>query len=153
MLRLTILAVGRFGRGAERALYEAYAKRIAWPLTLVEIDERRGGSDAERKARENAALGSRIPAGAAVVALDEGGEGLSSRDLAARLKGFAEAGRREVAFLIGGADGLDETLLARADLRLALGRLTWPHLLVRTMLAEQLYRAGTIIAGHPYHRD
>jgi 23S rRNA (pseudouridine1915-N3)-methyltransferase len=95
----------------------------------------------------------RTPADALVVALDERGVTLSSRDLAARLGGWRDSGRREIAFLIGGADGLGRAALDRAALVLSLGPMTWPHLLVRVMLAEQLYRAVAILQGHPYHRD
>lgn len=143
-MRVTILAVGR-SRDAELGrLIERYRRRCPWPIGLVELLPRRGESEAARLARA-------MPAGAALVALDEGGEPASSAAFAARLGGWRDAGR-DVAFLIGGADGLDQELLARADWQLALGRLTWPHLLVRLLLVEQLYRAATILAGHPYHR-
>ncbi len=95
----------------------------------------------------------KVPDAAAVVALDERGKALSSRELAKRIGGWRDEGRGCIAFLIGGADGLDNTVRARADLTLSFGRLTWPHLLARGMLAEQIYRAQQIIAGHPYHRD
>lgn len=153
MPRLHLLAVGRMGAGPERALFDAYRKRPGWPLTLVEIDDRKGGPDAGRTARECAALLAKVPEGAAVVALDERGLTLSSREFAARMQGFDDQGRRDVALLIGGADGLDDAIRARADLVLSFGRLTWPHMMVRVMLAEQLYRARSILDGHPYHRD
>ena len=94
-----------------------------------------------------------IPAGAAVVVLDERGEQLDSSTFAGRIAAWRAEGRTDLACLIGGPDGLAESLRARADLLLAFGRMTWPHLLVRAMLVEQLYRAATILAGHPYHRD
>ncbi len=153
MLKVTLLSVGRFGRGPERDLFDTYAKRLSWPLDLQEIEARKGGSDAERNARENQMLRDRSSAAQAIIALDEGGELLDSRGFAARLQNLADDGRRDIAILIGGADGLEKATRATANLSLSLGRLTWPHLMVRAMLAEQLYRAQTILSGHPYHRD
>ena len=151
-MRLTIVAVGKARRGAERALFDLYASRLSWGLAVREVEEKKPLSGDALKAREAALIRAALPAGAAVVALDERGRDLKSRALAGRLGAWRDAGR-EVAFVIGGADGLDPGLRAEADLVLALGRLTWPHLMVRAMLAEQIYRAETILAGHPYHRD
>lgn len=153
MLKVTIISIGRFGKGPERTLFDAYLKRLSWPCELIELEDRKGGSDTERKARENAMLRERAAGLDALIALDETGKTLSSRKFAARLQGFADDGRRKVGLLIGGADGLDEETRALADFSLSLGRLTWPHLLVRALLAEQLYRASAILSGHPYHRD
>lgn len=110
----------------------------------------RPGGDRDQEAL---ALLRRVPPGAVVVALDQRGTALTSPDLANRLGGWRDDGRREIAFLIGGAAGLGRSVLDRADLVLSLGPMTWPHLLVRAMLAEQLYRAVMILQGHPYHRD
>ena len=153
MLKLTLLSVGRFGRGPERDLYDTYVKRLAWPLDLQEVEARKAGSDAERNALENRLLRERSASAQAIVALDETGELLDSRGFAARLQDLADDGRRDIAILIGGADGLERETRKTSDLTLSLGRLTWPHLMVRAMLAEQLYRAQTILSGHPYHRD
>ena len=153
MLKITVISIGRFGKGPERTLFDAYLKRLSWPCELIELEDRKGGSDIERKARENAMLRERAAGLDAVIALDETGKTLSSREFAGRLQGFADDGRRKVGLLIGGADGLDEETRALADFSLSLGRLTWPHLLVRALLAEQLYRASAILSGHPYHRD
>lgn len=153
MLKLTLLSVGRFGRGPERDLYDTYVKRLTWPLDLQEVEARKAGSDAERNALENRLLRERSASAQAIVALDETGELLDSRGFAARLQDLADDGRRDIAILIGGADGLERATRKTADLTLSLGRLTWPHLMVRAMLAEQLYRAQTILSGHPYHRD
>jgi 23S rRNA (pseudouridine1915-N3)-methyltransferase len=106
-----------------------------------------------RLAEEGARLSNALSREAVLIALDENGRNLTSRALAARIGAWQRQGRSELAFLIGGPDGLDPALLERADLVLALGRMTWPHRLVRVLLAEQLYRAATILAGHPYHRD
>lgn len=124
---------------------------MRWPVTLRELDVR--APDATRRAREAEALAGALPAGAKVVALDERGTMPGSEDFAATLGRWRDAGDADIAFLIGGADGFDESIRRRADLVLALGRLTWPHLLVRALLMEQLYRAQQILAGHPYHRS
>ena len=141
-MRLTIVAVGRARQGPEQALYAQYAARLRWPLALKEIAE---PAPADK-------LRAAVPSGAKLVALDENGGLLDSPALAATLSGWRDGGIRDAAFFIGGADGLDSALVCSADLVMALGRLTWPHMLVRGMLAEQLYRAETILAGHPYHR-
>ncbi|MDF1722721.1 MAG: 23S rRNA (pseudouridine(1915)-N(3))-methyltransferase RlmH [Minwuia sp.] len=153
MLRITLLSIGRFGRGPERDLFDTYSRRLGWPLDLQELEVRKGASDAERNAKENALLRDRAASAQAIIALDERGKLLDSRGFATGLQGFADDGRRDIVILIGGADGLDDTSRAAADLTISLGRLTWPHLMVRAMLAEQLYRAQTILSGHPYHRD
>jgi 23S rRNA (pseudouridine1915-N3)-methyltransferase len=119
---------------------------------LVEIQPRGTVPPGRRKDAEAALLLAAVPPGAAVVALDGRGRDLTSEETAARLGAWRDAGRRDAAFLVGGPEGLADAVLAAADLRLAFGRQTWPHRLVRVMLAEQLYRATAILAGHPYHR-
>lgn len=136
-----------------RALYEDYAQLLREPLDLIEVDVRKQLPMQKRRAAEAERLLDKVPPGAIIVALDETGKTLSSRDLANRIGGWRDDGEACIAFLIGGADGLDETVRARAHLTLSFGRMTWPHLLVRGMLAEQLYRVQQILAGHPYHRD
>ncbi len=131
---------------------EEYRKRIAWPLVLREVEERRHLPPAALKERVGALIVDALPAGALPVALDRGGTSLSSEELAARLQRWRDRGTEELAFLIGGAEGLAGPVLARAEFRLSLGAMTWPHLLARVMLLEQLYRAQQILAGHPYHR-
>jgi 23S rRNA (pseudouridine1915-N3)-methyltransferase len=155
-LRLTILAVGRLRGGPEAELvadYLARFDRVARPLGLgparvVEVEDRRGGGPAAEAALITAA----IPKGARLVALDERGDMADSPGFAALLRRTADAGIRDLAFAIGGADGLDPAFRDAADLRLSLGRLVWPHLLARVMLCEQLYRGASILAGTPYHR-
>ena len=137
---LHIIARGKIGRGPEADLVDRYLKRIAWPTRLTELADR-PGRDAP-------------PADNAVtILLDEKGEMLSSIELARRLEAWRDAGRREARFLIGGADGFSDVERASADLLIAFGRTTWPHLLARAMLAEQLFRATSILANHPYHRE
>ena len=147
---LRVIAVGRLKDAPEAALFTRYADRMRPKLTLTEIPEARG-APAEIKRRESAALLAALPTAAFAVALDQGGEAPDSARLAVLLERWLSLGR-PVCFLIGGAEGLDAAVLARADVTLSLGALTWPHFLVRAMLAEQLYRARAIAAGHPYHR-
>jgi 23S rRNA (pseudouridine1915-N3)-methyltransferase len=139
-LLLHIVARGRIGRGPEAELVDRYLKRIGWPTKLTEVPDQ----------------GGRVPpreANTVLVALDEKGEQLGSVELARKLEAWRDQGRRECRFLIGAADGHDEAARAEADLLLAFGRATWPHLLARAMLAEQLWRATSILANHPYHRE
>lgn len=148
--RLAILAIGRLKPGPERALYEHYAARLRPPPAVTEIAEARG-APAEIRRKEGAALLAALPPQALAVALDLGGEAPGSEAFAALLERWTGTGR-PVCFLIGGAEGLDPAVLARAAHRLSLGPLTWPHFLVRGLLAEQLYRAQAIRERHPYHR-
>ncbi len=150
-MRGLVLAVGRLRDPALGTLIERYRKRIPWSLELVEI-EPASGDPARRKREEGRALLARLAPGDLLVALDERGELWTSRELAARLVGWRDAGRR-VVFAIGGAEGLDPAVIERAEHVLALGRLTLAHELARLVLVEQLYRAHTIAIGHPYHRD
>ncbi|PWR22402.1 23S rRNA (pseudouridine(1915)-N(3))-methyltransferase RlmH [Zavarzinia compransoris] len=151
-MKLAIVAVGRFGaKDPERLLFETYAARLKPPLEMIEVEERRL-TGAARQKREGELLLGAVPAGAAIVAMDGRGEVLSSEALAARLDRFRDQGVGRLAFLIGGADGHDEPVRSRAAFCYSFGAATWPHLMVRAMLAEQLYRAGTILDGHPYHR-
>ena len=152
MMRLTIIAIGRHKAGPLKALQEFYAERIRWPLTIREIEERRKLPSAELKAREADLILGALPKDAVLVALDARGKTLSSTDLAARFARWRDADA-SLAFVIGGADGLADSVVDKAKLVLSLGAMTWPHLLVRGMLLEQIYRAQQILAGHPYHRE
>jgi 23S rRNA (pseudouridine1915-N3)-methyltransferase len=155
-MKFRILAVGRMKAGPEKALYEHYAARLRPAIAMGEVEEKRPLSSAELKAREAelllAAL-DEIKGKRVVIVLDEHGKTLASRELAHRLQRFEDDGAQEIVFLVGGADGHGDAVLKRADLKLSLGAMTWPHMLVRGMLAEQLYRAQAILSGHPYHRD
>ena len=122
------------------------------PPAIVEVEERRSLPPVQLKAREGELILGALPAGVPIVALDERGVQRSSRALAEQIAIWCDRGSPELAFAIGGADGLHPTVLDRADVTLSLGSMTWPHLLVRGMLLEQLYRAQQILAGHPYHR-
>jgi 23S rRNA (pseudouridine1915-N3)-methyltransferase len=139
-LLLHIVARGRIGRGPEAELVDRYVKRLTWPVRLTELPD----------------SGGRIPpveGQTRIVMLDETGEILGSRAFADRLGKWRDEGVREIRFLIGAADGFDDSERAGADLLLSFGRATWPHLLARAMLAEQLWRAASILANHPYHRE
>lgn len=138
------------GSGPESALFARYAERIRPALKLTELPDGRG-SPAEIKRREADAILAGLHPAALAVALDMGGAALTSEAFAARLTGWIETAR-PVTFIIGGAEGLDARVIARADALLSFGTFTWPHMLVRVMLAEQVFRARAIAAGHPYHR-
>ncbi|MGE0650750.1 MAG: 23S rRNA (pseudouridine(1915)-N(3))-methyltransferase RlmH [Alphaproteobacteria bacterium] len=151
-MRTLILAVGRVRSGPERTLYEAYAKRLHPPPEIIEVEERRKLDPARRVAREAELLINRVPAGAFVFVLDGSGRALSSEALAQRMRRLRDAGTPAACFVIGGADGLGKPVLDAAGMVLSLGPMTWPHMLVRTLVVEQLYRAEAILSGHPYHR-
>ena len=137
---LHILARGKIGRCAEADLVERYMKRLSWPHKITELPDR----------------GGKLPPaapGTVTVMLDEKGAHLSSMDFARKLEGWRDRGTRECRFLIGAADGFDDAERANADLLIAFGAATWPHMMARAMLAEQLWRASSILANHPYHRE
>jgi 23S rRNA (pseudouridine1915-N3)-methyltransferase len=159
-MRVVIAAVGKLKQGPERDLAERYRKRTAdsgkavglAKLDIVEVRESRADSTERRMLEESIAVTTLIPDDAVVVILDERGESLSSASFAGHLQSWRAAGTGTVTFVIGGADGLAPALRDRATLQIAFGAATWPHQLVRIMLLEQIYRAITILLGHPYHR-
>jgi 23S rRNA (pseudouridine1915-N3)-methyltransferase len=161
-MRITVAAVGRSraakGGAPEQALFDDYARRLVargpagLTLELREVEERRKLPTEARRAAEADLLLSQIPEGATRVALDGRGKTLSSEDFAKRLARWRDDGVGDLAFVIGGADGLERRVVDGSSLVLSLGAMTWPHLLVRAMLAEQIYRAQSILLGHPYHR-
>lgn len=155
-MKVTICAVGRLRKSPELDLIGDYLDRFnksgrafgLGPATVIEVEDKRNlGMEAEAALLERA-----IPSGAVLVTLDERGDLVTSPEFAARLGNWRDAAR-DVAFVIGGADGIAPSLRARADWSLSFGRMVWPHMLVRVMLSEQLYRAGQILAGTPYHRS
>ena len=151
-----LCAVGRLRAGPERDLIADYTTRFdrtgralgLGPLTEHEVEDKKNAG----KAAEAELLARAVPAGAVLVTLDERGKLLTSPEFAAQLGRWRDAGRQDVAFVIGGADGIDPSLRARADFSISFGAMVWPHLLVRVMLTEQLYRAANILSGGPYHR-
>jgi 23S rRNA (pseudouridine1915-N3)-methyltransferase len=158
-MRITIAAIGRMKNGPERELVARYLERAQGsgkPLALtgfdvIELSESRAGSAAARKAEEAKGLRAALPDGITVM-LDERGKSLTSDGFATQLARWRDDGRPAVSFVIGGADGIDPDYVRGADLSLSFSPMVWPHQLVRIMLAEQLYRATTILSGHPYHR-
>ncbi|WP_243613684.1 23S rRNA (pseudouridine(1915)-N(3))-methyltransferase RlmH [Shimia aestuarii] len=155
-LGVHICAVGRLRSGPERDLLDDYLKRFdrtgrglgLGPATVHEVEDKKGGG----MSAEAPLLEGVIPKGAVICALDERGKLMSSPEFADMLAGWRDMGRGDVAFVIGGADGIDPGLRAQADAKLSFGKMVWPHMLVRVMLGEQLYRAASILAGAPYHR-
>ena len=137
---LHIVARGKIGRSPEADLVDRYLKRIQWPTRLTELPDR-GGKLPD------------LPPNSVQIVLDERGKALTSAELAKQLESWRDSGKREARFLIGAADGHEEDQRRAADLLLSFGPATWPHLLVRAMLAEQLFRATSILANHPYHRE
>lgn len=137
---LHIVARGKIGRSSEAELVDRYLSRISWPTKVTELPDRGGAAPP-------------APANSVTIALDERGEALVSTAFARRVETWRDSGKREARFLIGAADGHDESDRAEADMLLSFGAATWPHLLVRAMLAEQLFRATSILANHPYHRE
>lgn len=140
-------------RGPLHDLQSLYAGRIVPPPAITEIEEKRRLPPEQLKAREGELILAALPLGATLVGLDGSGTTCSSRDFADRIATWRDGGVAALSFAIGGADGLGRAVIERADFVLSLGRMTWPHLLARCMLLEQLYRAQQILAGHPYHRD
>ena len=155
-MRLHIIAVGRLRAGPEKDLIDDYLKRFdrtgralgLGPARVVEVEDRKGGG----MPAEAALLERAVPSGALMCMLDERGTVETSPAFAARLGGWRDTGRSDVALIIGGADGIDPAFRARADHKLSFGKMVWPHMLVRVMVAEQLYRAASILSGGPYHR-
>jgi 23S rRNA (pseudouridine1915-N3)-methyltransferase len=159
-MRLVVAAIGRLKQGPERDLAQRYRERIAktgraigfQDIEVVEIAESRAREAARRQTEESIALAQLVPDRAVTVLLDERGEDLGSAGFADALRRWRDEGRTAAVFVIGGPDGVAQNLRQDADLSLAFGAATWPHQLVRIMLMEQLYRAVTLLAGHPYHR-
>ena len=155
-MKISLCVVGRLRAGPEKLLIDDYLTRFdrtgralsLGPARVTEVEDRKGGG----MAAEAALLRKAIPKEAALVVLDERGRTMSSPDFANRIADFRDSGRSEIAFVIGGADGIDPALRSDADLPLSFGQMVWPHMMARAMLAEQLYRAASILAGSPYHR-
>ena len=146
MLRVEIIAPGKFRRDNFHALWEEYAKRMQWKLTLHEID-------AKKTADEHKKIIEKLNPRAFLFVMDERGKSITSTDFSARISKLANEGQTDIQFVIGGADGLNDEIRKRAGFVMSFGAQTWPHMMVRVMLIEQIYRAQQISLGHPYHRD
>jgi 23S rRNA (pseudouridine1915-N3)-methyltransferase len=151
-MKITILAVGRMKGDPTATLFDAYVARLPWKTTLVEVEDKSKASLAKRREAECAKLLAAVPPGALLIALDPRGRSLSSEDFARAIGRWRSESTKTLAFAIGGADGFTDDFRAHAQVALSFGSMTWPHLLARVMLAEQLYRASAILSGHPYHR-
>ena len=151
-MRVLIIAVGRGKRDPTAPLIKDYLKRLPWRTELKEVEMRGRLSASERRAREGKFLLEALPDSGLTVALDQGGKSVTSEDFAKWLQDWQIRTLPIITFLIGGSDGLEKSILERCDDIISLGAMTWPHMLARVMLAEQLYRASTILSGHPYHR-
>ncbi len=155
-MRISIVAVGRLRAGPEKTLLDDYLTRFdrtgralgLGPVRVIEVEDKKNAG----MGAEGALLRKALPKGAVICTLDERGQVLSSPDFARKLGNWRDAGRQDLALIIGGADGIDPGLRAEADFSISFGSMVWPHMLVRVMLAEQLYRAATILSGGPYHR-
>jgi len=155
-VKLSLIVVGKLRKGPEAALIEDYLTRFnrigrnmgLGPASVIEVEDKKGGG----KPAEAILLAKALPENATLVVLDERGKLLTSPEFAIKLSGWRDQGQAHLAFMIGGADGLDASLLKRADLKLSFGKMVWPHMLARVMLSEQLYRAASILSGAPYHR-
>ncbi len=152
-MRYHLIAVGRMRPGPERTLFDHFSARLNRALEVREVEEKRLLPVKKLKMREAELLLAALPDAVRVVALDERGRALGSVQFAETLGRWRDDGVRGVAFVIGGANGLERSVLERADMVLSLGAMTWPHMLVRGLLAEQIYRANAILSGHPYHRE
>ena len=152
-MKITVIAVGKLRARPETILVDHFSKRITWPFEILEVEEKKKLSAETLKKSEANLLLKRCPSGSEIIALDQRGENISSKQFATKLNNWQNNGSKQVCILIGGANGLDEIVRQRAGLLISFGRLTWPHTLVRAMLTEQIYRAKKIIDGHPYHRE
>ena len=138
--------------GPERVLWDKYERRITWPLTLREVEDRKPQRKQQLMKREAKLLTDAIPTGAFLIALDKSGKSISSGSFARLFQDLRSENQRDIAFVIGGTEGIDTSLLSQANLKLSMGAQTWPHLLARCMLLEQIYRVQSILTNHPYHR-
>lgn len=152
-MRLHLIAVGKLKPGPERTLFEHFAGRLVPPLHVHEVEVKKPLSGAELKQAEAKILIDALPKGATLIALDERGRADPSGRFAERMREWRDRGVGDLVFMIGGADGLDESVRTRAAHLMAFGPMTWPHMLVRGLLAEQLFRCQAILSGHPYHRE
>lgn len=151
-MRIQIIAIGRLRNGPVRDMIDDYLRRLDWTVTIRELESKKSGNAKLVQQDENDLLLNAIPENARIIVLDERGRDMPSIDFAHKIETWQDDGVGDIACIIGGADGLLPELRKRADLCICFGKQTWPHMMVRVMLVEQLYRARQILAGHPYHR-
>jgi 23S rRNA (pseudouridine1915-N3)-methyltransferase len=153
-MKIKIISIGKFGKNdANAELFKKYQQRLKWDLTLQEMEVKGNLSGRVLKQKEAEILLKNVPSGAKIIALDEKGQIFSSQEFAQKIKNFANNSFSNLAFIIGGANGLDESVRKKADLVLSFGKMTFPHMMVRPILAEQIYRACSILNNHPYHKE
>ncbi|MGE3770282.1 MAG: 23S rRNA (pseudouridine(1915)-N(3))-methyltransferase RlmH [Bdellovibrionales bacterium] len=152
-MQCTVLSIGKWKEKSLKEVFDSYASRCQPKISLTELELPAREQHGDAKFKEAALLQKHIPAGSTVIACDERGKEFTSRGFAENLEKWMAANGPKITFLIGGADGLDAGLVKQAHATLSLGQMVWPHLLARVMLAEQIYRAQTILSNHPYHRD
>jgi 23S rRNA (pseudouridine1915-N3)-methyltransferase len=152
-MNITIISIGRFKNNPQKEIFEIYLKRLTWSVNLRELEVKAALSGDVLKEKEGQLLLDNIPASAKIILLDEKGKNPSSKEFADLLKNYQANGYGNLAFIIGGASGVSEAVKNKADIILSLGKLTFPHMMVRSILAEQLYRAYSILNNHPYHRE
>jgi len=151
-MNITILAVGRMKKGPEKNLWDFYARRLRWSLILKEVEVKNSFGAEQIKRKEADLLLSKVPKGAFLITMDQKGLALSSVDFANNILDWQDSGINDLAIAIGGSEGLDNVILDKANLSISMGSMTWPHMLARVMLLEQVYRAQCILNGHPYHK-
>ena len=152
-MQIVIIAVGKLKNSPELELIETYSKRCPWSVKITEVEERRPLKGPERMAKEAALLLKAVPENSYVIVMDERGKDLRSTEFSKKLENIADSGIKILTFIIGGAEGYDISVKKRADMLLSFGKMTWPHMMVRAMLCEQIYRASAILSNHPYHKD
>ena len=152
-MKITIIAIGRGKPNHEQALFQYYSKKILFPFKLIEVEERRALKGSILKASESKLLLEKVPKRSILIALDQRGEQKSSQEFAIQLQKWRDDAKHNIVFLIGGASGLDKNIFVDVAMILSLGKVTWPHMLVRGLLAEQIFRSQCILSGHPYHRQ
>ena len=151
-MNITIAAVGKMKAGPEKMLWDDYAKRLKWSLAVKEVEEKKPLKPAQMKIKEAELLLAAVPKGATLIAMDQNGRSFSSPDFAKKIGSWQDNGISNIALLIGGSDGLDKSILDKAELKIAMGAMTWPPMRARVMLLDQIYRAQCILSNHPYHK-
>jgi 23S rRNA (pseudouridine1915-N3)-methyltransferase len=152
-MKLILVCVGNLKAGPEKALFDHYKSRITWPFEIREVVNRKEGTAQQVKEWEGDLLMAKIEPDSVIIGLDERGKSVSSTEFAQMLGNWRDDSVRSITFIIGGADGLSDAVRQRCHRLISFGQMTWPHMLVRGMLAEQLYRSQQILIGHPYHRE